>query len=42
MAPKKKIAKKKPHVAFRDFKPGKQVKGGLNPQPLPPFKIKQY
>jgi hypothetical protein len=45
MASNKKIAKKKPHVTFKDFKPSKEgPKGGLNlnPQPLPPLKIKDY
>jgi hypothetical protein len=43
MASNKKIAKKKPRVGFKDFKPSKEgPRGGLNPQPLPPMKIKQY
>jgi hypothetical protein len=42
MASSKKPAKKKPRVSFRDFKPSKDPKGGLNPQPLPPMKIKLY
>jgi hypothetical protein len=32
----KKVAKKKIRAGFKDFKPGKEIKGGLNPQPLPP------
>ncbi len=40
MATSKKIPKKKPRATFRDFKAGKQVKAGLNPQPLPPLKWK--
>jgi hypothetical protein len=43
MASKKKIAKKKPHVGFKDFKPSKEgPKGGLNPQPLPPLKVEKF
>jgi len=43
MAPRKKIAKKKPKVAFKDLRPRKEgAKGGLNPQPLPPLKIKMW
>jgi len=41
MASPKKIAKKKPKVAFKDLRPRREgAKGGLNPQPLPPAKIK--
>jgi hypothetical protein len=40
MATPKKAAKKKPSAKFKDFKPGKEIKGGLNPQPLPPLKWK--
>ena len=44
MASMKKAAKKKPNVTFKDFKPSKNPKGGptLNPQPLPPLKVKEY
>jgi hypothetical protein len=42
MADAKKSAKKKPHVAFKDMKARKGPKAGLNPQPLPPLKIKLY
>jgi hypothetical protein len=40
LASAKKIAKKKPRVGFKEFKPSKEgPKGGLNPQPLPPHKL---
>ncbi len=40
MTSSKKTPKKKPSTKFKDFKPGKHVRGGLNPQPLPPLKWK--
>jgi hypothetical protein len=41
MPTNKKSAKKKPSISFKDIKPAKEgPKGGLNPQPLPPDKIK--
>lgn len=42
MSSKKKPAKKSPSVRFKDINPKKQVKGGLNPQPLPPLLHKTY
>jgi hypothetical protein len=42
MSSTKKPAKKSPSVRFKDISPKKQVKGGLNPQPLPPQQFKAY
>jgi hypothetical protein len=40
MAPSKKTPRKKPRATSKDFKPGRQAKGGFNPPALPPLKWK--